>query len=41
MYASLLLKNGQRKPVCKVGKAVIVDCEVLDRYLETFRLPAE
>ena len=27
--------------VCKVGKAVIVDCEVLDRYLETFRLPAE
>lgn len=27
--------------VCKVGKAVIVDCEVLDRYLEAFRLPAE
>lgn len=27
--------------VCKVGKAVIVDCEVLDRYLETFRLPPE
>lgn len=27
--------------VCKVGKAVIVDCEVLDRYLETFRIPAE
>ena len=27
--------------VCKVGKAVIVDCEVLDRYLESFRLPAE
>lgn len=27
--------------VCKVGKAVIVDCDVLDRYLESFRLPAE
>jgi hypothetical protein len=27
--------------VCKVGKAVIVDCEVLDRYLESFRLPPE
>ena len=27
--------------VCKVGKVVIVDCEVLDRYLESFRLPAE
>jgi len=27
--------------VCKVGKAVIVDCEVLDRYLETFRIPPE
>ena len=27
--------------VCKVGKAVIVDCDVLDKYLESFRLPAE
>lgn len=27
--------------VCKIGKAVIVDCDVLDRYLESFRLPAE
>lgn len=27
--------------VCKVGKEVIVDCDILDRYLESFRLPAE
>lgn len=27
--------------VCKVGKAVVVDRDILDRYLESFRLPAE
>ena len=27
--------------VCKIGKAVLVDIEVLDQYLETFRLPPE
>lgn len=27
--------------VCKIGKVVLVDCEVLDKYLETFRLPEE
>lgn len=26
---------------CKIGKAVIVDCEVFERYLETFRVPAQ
>jgi hypothetical protein len=23
---------------CKLGKAVIVDCEVFEKYLETFRI---
>ena len=26
---------------CKIGKAVIVDCEVFEKYLETFRVPAQ
>lgn len=25
----------------KVGKAVIVDCEIFEKYLESFRIPAE
>ena len=27
--------------VCKIGKVVIVDCDVLDKYLETFRMPEQ
>ena len=27
--------------VYKVGKAVLVNCEVFEKYLETFRLPPE
>ena len=26
---------------CKIGKAVIVDCEIFEQYLETFRVPAQ
>lgn len=27
--------------VYKVGKAVLVNCEIFEKYLETFRLPPE
>lgn len=26
---------------CKIGKTVLVDCDVLDSYIETFRIPVE
>ena len=25
----------------KIGKAVLVDCEIFEKYLENFRIPAE
>lgn len=31
----------QAGAVCKIGKSVLVDCDVMDRYIDTFRLPAE
>ena len=27
--------------ICKIGRAVLVDCQALDKYIEAFRLPQE
>ena len=27
--------------ICKIGRAVLVDCQALDKYIEAFRLPPE
>lgn len=37
------LEKGQKKQVaiCKIGRAVLVDCQALDKYIEAFRLPPE
>ena len=27
--------------ICKIGRAVLIDCEAIDKYIELFRLPAK